>query len=383
MNSATSTTSNPLDLCIAEATSAARDGLLKRTTLNEITAVHGLPALNFGDLVEALAVAGISIDSTEEVEDPGDSPDDDRGWNGSGLDVFLKQSAHRILTAEEEVRLAITIERGRLATAALEANPCLDVETSRELRRRVTAGKRAASEFVTSNIRLVVHNVKAFKQPAGTTLEFEDLIQEGVFGLVRAVEKFDHRKGFKFSTYATWWIRQALQRAAANLGRTVRLPVHVHDQIASLRHIAYAVSLKGVTPTTAVIAAELGWSETKVRRLTTLGRTPLSLESKRDDRAALGDLLPAEGQPSVEDVLETQWKSEVIMDLLSSILDERELTILVRRFGLHGNERETLESIGDDLGITRERVRQLEAQALRKAAKSSVSGELRELLREQ
>jgi RNA polymerase primary sigma factor len=382
MNSATSATSNPLDLCIAEATSAARDGLLKRTTLHEITTVHGLPALHFGDLVEALAVAGISIDSTEEVEDPGDSPDDDRGWNGSGLDVFLKQSAHRILSAEEEVSLAITIERGRMAAAALEANPCLDVETRRELRRRVTAGKRAASEFVTSNIRLVVHNAKAFKQPGGVSLEFEDLIQEGIFGLVRAVEKFDHRKGFKFSTYATWWIRQALQRAAANLGRTVRLPVHVHDEIASLRHLTYALSLKGVTPTTTVIAAELGWTETKVRRLTDLGRIPLSLDSKRDDGAALGDLLPAEGQLSVEEVLETQWLSEVVIDRLSSILDEREMTILVRRFGLQGNERETLESIGDDLGITRERVRQLEALALKKAARSSVSDELRELLPE-
>ena len=283
-----------------------------------------------------------------------------------------------LLTAEEEVQLARRMERGRYACHRLGQHP-LDPAEREALLKQVRDGERAQAHLIEANSRLVVSVAKKYM---GRGVPFLDLIQEGNLGLIRAVNKFDYHRGYKFSTYATWWIRQAVTRAIADQSRTIRVPVHMHDQIARLhrtsRHLAQKL---GRDPTTDEIAQEMNVSPEKVEQVLRASQTPLSLEAPvgEEEDSFLGDF--------VEDREVTAPGDEATRRLLRETLDEilealspREVRILQMRFGLLDGCSHTLEEVGHRFGVTRERIRQIEAHALNRLRHPSRIRRLRDYL---
>jgi len=288
---------------------------------------------------------------------------------------------YELLDKEDEVRLAKKIEEGVAARIALEKNggAKLTPAKRRELRRTVIKGERATSEFTNSNLRLVVSIAKKY-QASG--LPLLDLIQEGNLGLMHAVEKFDWRKGFKFSTYATWWIRQAITRGIANTGRTIRLPVHAGDTLARLTKARSRLEIQhGRAATLAELAAEVEMDEDKVTEALRFAAEPLSLSEplREDGDAELGDVVEDRGAQSPFESAATSLLPEEISRLLAP-LDDREREILKLRFGLDRGEPRTLEEVGDHFQLTRERIRQIEARAMSKLRHPSSDTGARDLL---
>ena len=283
-----------------------------------------------------------------------------------------------LLTKEGEVRLAQEIEAGIEACRELaESKPT--PSRRRELRRLSRKGEAANRTFVQSNLRLVVSIAKKY-QASG--LPLLDLIQEGNLGLMHAVEKFDWRKGFKFSTYATWWIRQAITRGIANTGRTIRLPVHAGDTLARLQKARTRLELKYGRPATlSELAFEVEMPEDKVTEALRFAAEPLSLSEplREDGDAELGDVVEDRGADSPFEVAATSLLPEEISRLLSP-LDEREREILKLRFGLDRGEPRTLEEVGEHFNLTRERIRQIEARAMSKLRHPSSDTGARDLL---
>jgi RNA polymerase primary sigma factor len=267
-----------------------------------------------------------------------------------------------LLTAELEVEFAQKIEAGEDAQRRLdESAPASKVEEV-ELKRLVRLGRQAKDDFLTANLRLVVANARRYANTSG--IDFLDLIQEGNLGLIRAVEKFDWRKGFKFSTYATWWIRQAITRAIADKSRTVRIPVHLHDTLAAVR--AAQASLKaelGRDPKPAEIAEEAGVTVDKVELALGVADTVSLEQPVGEDGAQLGDFI--EDEDAVDPVRVTE-EMDIADSLRHSIsrLPDREGRILALRYGFLDGVPRTLEEIGDEFNLTRERIRQLEKLAL-------------------
>ncbi|MEZ5085840.1 MAG: sigma-70 family RNA polymerase sigma factor [Tessaracoccus sp.] len=286
---------------------------------------------------------------------------------GLYLDAIAKTP---LLSAVEEVELARTIEAGVFAEHILSGEVETTVEaTEEELREVVAEGERAMQRFIQANLRLVVSVARKYGRAQMPLL---DLVQEGNTGLIRAVEKFDYSKGFKFSTYATWWVRQAISRGIAQQGRIVRLPVHVAEQVNQVSAVRRNLERQlGRDPELAEIAEELGIEETKVVDLIRYSRDHVSLDApvEADGDTALGDLIAREPAPGPDElVLDAEDRSR-LEGMLGS-LDERSQDVVRRRYGLLDGRQAKLADIGSHWGITAERVRQIERLALAKMRQS-------------
>jgi RNA polymerase primary sigma factor len=309
---------------------------------------------------------------------------DDRPLTTDTVRVYLKEIGRvPLLNARQEVVLAKQIEAGLEAAAkldaALERGELLDPAEERHLQRIETVGLAAKKHLVEANLRLVISIARRY---ANRGMHFLDLIQEGNLGLMRAVEKFDYTKGFKFSTYATWWIRQAVTRAIADQARTIRIPVHMVETINALVRVQRRlVQDLGREPTPEEIGAELEMPAERVREIMKLSQEPVSLETPIGEEAdsQLGDFIEDAEAPKPADAASFTMMQEQLGRVLGS-LSERERKVIELRFGLIDGKPHTLEEVGRVFGVTRERIRQIEHKTLAKLRHPSRSSQLRDYL---
>ena len=291
--------------------------------------------------------------------------------------LYLKEIGRvPLLTAEQEVDCAKRIERGRIAQKTMELKTGVP-ESIDELNSVMLDGQKALDCLVRANSRLVVSVAKKY---VGRGVPFLDLIQEGNIGLMRAVRKFDYRRGYKFSTYATWWIRQAVTRAIADQGRTIRVPVHMYEQINKVARATHDLSQQlGHDPTPEDIGEKLGINPTKVKHVLHVAERPLSLEMSltEEDNTSLTDFVEDEGI-STPNTAATSSALRKTVDEILETLTPREVRILQLRFGLVDGYSYTLEEVGEKFGVTRERIRQIESHALGRLRHPSRSRKLRD-----
>lgn len=297
------------------------------------------------------------------------------------IGLYLKEvSRVPLLTAEEEVELAQRIERGKMAREEL-ARGRVGKKRGEELRMLIEDGWAAREHLITANSRLVISVAKKYM---GRGVPFLDLIQEGNIGLIRATKKFDYRRGHKFSTYATWWIRQAVTRAIADQGRTIRVPVHMGDQINKLLRTQHQLTQKlGRDPSIEELAEALDVPPKKVENMIKVSRRPLSLETPTDNEedSVLGDFIEDDEIPA-PDVTATYNLLKEHLETIMDSLPPREVRILQLRYGLLDGQAYTLEEVGRKMGVTRERVRQIEAQALSRLRHPAIRRKLKDYLGE-
>jgi RNA polymerase primary sigma factor len=350
------------------------------------------------DVIQDLLEAGIRVGGVDPVqreaaeETPKTVPDKEKEAHRFDENVFfeaveaddtiglyLKEIGRvSLLTASEEVSLAKRIERGEQAAYELRENH-VDHERRVELDALIEDGLAAREHLISANSRLVISVAKKY---IGRGVPFLDLIQEGNIGLIRAAKKFDYHRGHKFSTYATWWIRQAVTRAIADQGRTIRVPVHMGDQINKLIRTSHKLTQAlGREPRVQELADALEVPLRKAEQMIKVARRPLSLETPTDDEAdsVLGDFIEDIESPEPVETVTSQMLRDKLNDILYS-LPPREVRILQMRYGLVDGETYTLEEVGKKLGVTRERVRQIEAQALSRLRHPTHSRQLRDFL---
>jgi RNA polymerase primary sigma factor len=373
------------------------------------------------DLMDELIEAGVEVAPTVEPEEPFLTPIADRrspaqrfdfdftqpeeidleiDWNGKNLiddagyqhaldsddvvGLYLKEAGRvPLLTAEEEVSLAKRMEKAEKAKDMLETRghelPMDDVYTLRDI---ITDGEMAQEHLVRANARLVISVAKKY---IGRGVPFLDLIQEGNIGLIRATNKFEYQRGHKFSTYATWWIRQAVSRAVADQGRTIRVPVHMGDQLNRMRRVQLQLTQElGREPSIDELAVGMETTPDKVENLLEIARRPISLETPIDEEgdSTFGDFVEDVNSPAPAEEVATTMLHEHLKKSLDR-LPPREAQILRLRYGLEDGRVYTLEEVGQAIGVTRERVRQLEAQALNRLRQSSAHLILRDYLYEE
>jgi len=296
------------------------------------------------------------------------------------IGLYLKEIGRvPLLTAEEEVMLAKRMEAGQIARERLNEDR-LDSEEQGRLREIVLDGLAAREHIIRANSRLVISVAKKY---IGRGVPFLDLIQEGSIGLIRTADKFNYQLGNKFSTYATWWIRQAVTRAIADQSRTIRVPVHMGDQINKLLRTAHRLTQElGREPTSEELAGALEIPTRKAEEMLRVARRPLSLDMPTDDEgnSELGDFIEDEDSLAPDDAVSSSMLRELLQGILQD-LPPREVRILQLRYGLVDGETYTLEEVGGKLGVTRERVRQIEAQALSRLRHPTHSRKLRDFLK--
>jgi RNA polymerase primary sigma factor len=292
--------------------------------------------------------------------------DDQTPAMGDSVHTYLKSIGRTsLLTAEQEVDLAKRIEAGLFAEHKLDTEPDLSPERRHDLELVAEDGRRAKAHMLEANLRLVVSVAKKYSDRG---LSLLDVVQEGNLGLIRAVEKFDYTKGYKFSTYAMWWIRQAIQRGFADSARTIRLPVHVLEMLSKLSRVERDMHQRlGREPTPEELAVELDRTPDQIEELLRTSRQPISLDSTigEDGETSIGDLIEDVDAPEASELVDRQLMAEQLRSALDA-LTPREATIMAMRFGLYDGNPHTLDEIGRALGLTRERIRQLEKQSLSK-----------------
>lgn len=364
------------------------DGLMEAG----VTVVPQAPAPSQEDELpsdEALAAAELDLAEGEDLSLPDFDLVEDAGYQ-QALDtddvvgLYLKEAGRvPLLTAEEEVSLAKRMERGQIAQDTLaEMGEKLPPDDVYELKDVVIDGELAQEHLIRANARLVISVAKKY---IGRGVHFLDLIQEGNIGLIRATNKFEWRRGHKFSTYATWWIRQAVSRAVADQGRTIRVPVHMGDQLNRMRRVQLQLIQElGREPTMDELAIGMETTPDKVENLLEISRRPVSLETPIDDEgdSTFGDFVEDVTSPAPAEEVATHLLHEQLQSALNR-LPPREAQILRLRYGLEDGRVYTLEEVGQTIGVTRERVRQLEAQALNRLRQSSAHIILRDYLYEE
>ena len=310
--------------------------------------------------------AALDTDRLAEVD-----LDDQTPAMGDSVHTYLKSIGRTsLLTAEQEVDLAKRIKAGlfaehKLESLGLDGGVGRDENFRRDLEMVAEDGRRAKAHMLEANLRLVVSVAKKYSDRG---LSLLDVVQEGNLGLIRAVEKFDYTKGYKFSTYAMWWIRQAIQRGFADSARTIRLPVHVLEMLSKLSRVERDMHQKlGREPTPEELAVELDRTPDQIEELLRTSRQPISLDSTigEDGETSIGDLIEDVDAPEASELVDRQLMAEQLRSALDA-LTPREATIMAMRFGLYDGNPHTLDEIGRALGLTRERIRQLEKQSLSK-----------------
>ena len=303
---------------------------------------------------------------------------------GDPVRMYLKEIGKvDLLTASEEVNLAMKIEAGTEAAEKLEAAEAGELTLTRAEQRRLMrieqVGLDAKQQLISANLRLVVSIAKRY---VGRGMLFLDLIQEGNLGLIRAVEKFDYTKGFKFSTYATWWIRQAITRAIADQARTIRIPVHMVETINKLIRVQRQLLQDlGRDPTPEEIGAEMGMSPDRVREIQKISQEPVSLETPigEEEDSQLGDFIEDSSAVAPPEAASDSMLREQLDQVLDGLAD-RERKVIKFRFGLEDGHPRTLEEVGREFGVTRERIRQIESKTLAKLRHPSRSGRLKDYM---
>ncbi len=351
-------------------------GLLKKGKKNGGT-------LTYGDLMEALQTQDLSPDEIDDMYDvfskKGIEIVDDTDQNDTEDDIPEKD--------DEEVEIDLTVPEGvsiddpvRMYLKEIGRVPLLTAEEEVALAKRMNDGDEEASKrLAEANLRLVVSIAKRY---VGRGMLFLDLIQEGNLGLIKAVEKFDYTKGYKFSTYATWWIRQAITRAIADQARTIRIPVHMVETINKLIRVSrQLLQSLGREPTPEEIAKEMDIGVDRVREIMKIAQEPVSLETPigEEEDSHLGDFIEDQDAPAPADAASFMLLKEQLEEVLDT-LTPREEKVLRLRFGLDDGRARTLEEVGQNFGVTRERIRQIEAKALRKLRHPSRSRKLKDFL---
>ncbi len=353
------------------------------------------------DTMEILGIDTVGEDYATDLTEDGNPPADEIEEIGEeeivdpntmldafGTDdpvrMYLKEIGKvNLLTSEEEVELAQAMGAGNVAQSQLEemaqAGEEIPDEVRQELDKIIQKGEVAKKRLAEANLRLVVSIAKRY---VGRGMQFLDLIQEGNLGLIKAVEKFDHEKGFKFSTYATWWIRQAITRAIADQARTIRIPVHMVETINKVIRVSRQLLQElGHDPSPEEIAKEMGMPGDKVREILKIAQEPVSLETPigEEEDSHLVDFIPDEDASEPAEAASFTLLKEQLVEVLGT-LTPREEKVLKLRFGLEDGRTRTLEEVGKEFNVTRERIRQIEAKALRKLRHPSRSKKLKDFL---
>ena len=382
-----------------------KKGKLDTNELSDVLDTMDLDSEQMDHIYDSLEALGIEVGSEEEFVN--DLPDDieppmeeiaeieeeelvdpntlvDSFNIDDPVRMYLKEIGKvPLLTADEEVTLATSMSEGNLAKERLaeieENNEEISVEEQAELETLVKQGENSKQKLAEANLRLVVSIAKRY---VGRGMLFLDLIQEGNLGLIKAVEKFDYTKGYKFSTYATWWIRQAITRAIADQARTIRIPVHMVETINKVIRVSRQLLQElGHDPSAEEISEEMGMPVDKVREILKIAQEPVSLETPigEEEDSHLGDFIPDEGASEPSEAASFTLLKEQLVDVLST-LTPREEKVLKLRFGIEDGRTRTLEEVGKEFNVTRERIRQIEAKALRKLRHPSRSKKLKDFL---